>query len=174
MKSTGPAKSLLFFVILTAIVSLSANELGQDESTTVTSDRLELLLGDDENKLIFSGAVVIISRDLQISTDRLSVWLARDSESSGDFGPTGAIRRMEAQGNVVILQADRRATCGRATILPKEGRVILDDSPEIFDGQNRVRGYRIVFHEEDGRIEVEPGPEGQRPKVIIEPQSVLP
>ena len=40
---------------------------------------------------------------------------------------------MLATGHVVITQADREATCGRAEVLPREDKVVLTENPVLID-----------------------------------------
>ncbi|MGE9290317.1 MAG: LptA/OstA family protein [Puniceicoccales bacterium] len=138
---------------------LAESPLGK---TVITSDRLDVINTEKGNQFIFSGTVVIQGEDFIAECDRMEV--RTDSEKENDFG---AIAMIEATGGVTIRQGDRVATAGRALIHPQSDEVILEDQPSVRDGRGTVSGYRMILHGEDRKISVEPGPDGQQPRVEL-------
>jgi len=73
-----------------------------------------------------------------------------------------------ADGNVHIKQDDKVAEAGHAEIFPKEGKIILTDSPKVTGPDGVVEGYRMVLYKNDKKayVEGEPGTK-QRPKITL-------
>lgn len=166
-----PYGSFLFLGILALVLAgpARANEEpppDPETQTVITSDELELVQTEEGNQFIFEGNVRIRSSNLFASCERMEVITGGEKVEQG-FGNFGHIRRISAIGNVVIQQADREAKAGRATILPMEGKVILEENPVVRDSRGMVTGYRMILYQGDRRVTIEQGPEGQQPKVVL-------
>ncbi|MBC2600841.1 LptA/OstA family protein [Puniceicoccus vermicola] len=142
--------------------SVEATSAAAAQKTVITSDRLDVINTEKGNQFIFSGSVVIHGEDFIAECDRMEV--RTDSSGKNDFG---AISVIEATGNVVIQQGDRIASAGRALIHPTSDEVILEDNPKVKDGRGAVSGYRMILHGADRKISVEPGPDGEQPRVEL-------
>ncbi len=147
--------------------------------TTISSDQLELTSGESLNRFVFEGDVTIRGTELFASCNQMIVTTTRNPPSEGKtssnddpsatsgFGEFGAITSIVAIGNVRIQQGDREATAGRATILPIEGKVILEDSPVIRDPRGVLTGYRMILIEGERSVRIESGPDGDRTRAIL-------
>lgn len=156
-------------------------ELSGDEPdtypTTISSDQLELVSEGDTNRFIFEGNVTIRGTDLYASCNQMLVTTQRhppsgrngtaDPENDTGFGEFGAISSIVALGDVFIQQGEREATAGKATILPPEGKVILEESPVIRDPRGVLTGYRMILIEGERRVRIESGPGGARTRAIL-------
>lgn len=171
--SPQPLRAPVFGLSLLLLsVALKADEADPSspppaEETLITSETLEMVSGDDENRFFFIGNVRIISTNLVVTCDRLTVFSSRGGDPDATLGEIGNIRQIVAEGNVVIEQAGRRATSGRATILPNQGRVVLEENPVLEDSQGRVEGWRMTLLRGENRALVEGGPDGERPRVRL-------
>lgn len=110
----------------------------------------------------FYQEVAARQQDLEIYADRLTVYF---NEQNND------VVRIVAKGNVRIVQMDRRAFCEEAVYDRARNRIVLEGNPVIRQGQNEVRGKRVIFYVGEGRSVVESG-EGGRVKVTLVPESV--
>tara|TARA_R100000027_G_scaffold8954_1_gene6478 strand:- start:46729 stop:47292 length:564 start_codon:yes stop_codon:yes gene_type:complete len=173
-----PARSSYLSIIFCLVSQLSATPVqestsptGQtqteptpkeDGKTVITSNRLEVINTEEGNRFIFEGDVVITGEDFTANCERMEV--RTDSKGKDDFG---AISVIEATGNVTVQQQSRIATAGRVLIHPEKDELILEDNPVVRDENGTVSGYRMILHGENRTISVEPGPEGQQPRVEL-------
>jgi lipopolysaccharide export system protein LptA len=123
----------------------------------VTSERLEAAHKD--RKITFVGDVVARQKDLTLYSDTLDLFLQDENEE---------LERIVAEGNVRMVQGDRRATCRKATYLHREGKLVLDGDPVIRQGENHVKGWRIIYFVNEKRSIVE-GQADERVTVTIVP-----
>ncbi len=136
---------------------------GRMEETVIVSDSLVMRSGRKRNYFYFENEVLVEGANLVVKCDRLEIVALREAaldQSDAKIGEFGTIQRITASGNVVILQAGRRAEAGRAEVLPGEGKVVLTDSPRVVDGQGEVRGWRITLLKDEKRAVVESDPDG--------------
>lgn len=137
--------------------------------TVITSERVEMFAGDAESRFFFEDNVLVEATNLQATCDVLEVLVDRGVAEGAEDPPAatdpdappevGAIQWIELRGNVIIEQAGRRATAGRAEILPRAGRVILMDNPRVNIEGRTVTGWKMVLHRDQRRVEVLSNPE---------------
>jgi len=100
----------------------------------VSSDRLEFAY--EERLLTYIGSVVVRQDDIELRTDKLTIAL----EGVEDL----RLRSVVAEGNVVLIQGQRRATGGRAVFDERAQTVVLSLGAVLQDGPNQVSGESIV------------------------------
>lgn len=73
------------------------------------------------------------------------------------FGPEPEreLQTLVLEGNVDILEGERRARAQTATYDPPTGDVVLEGRPSVSEGRDVIRGRRIVLHGESGAARVE-------------------
>jgi lipopolysaccharide export system protein LptA len=81
---------------------------------------------------------------------------------------TKKLKEIMAIGNVKIVQLDRRATGQKATFYEEENKVILDGEAVVREGENEIRGERVIFYVNEERSLVEGG-KGSRVNTRITP-----
>jgi lipopolysaccharide export system protein LptA len=113
-----------------------------------------------EHKTTFRQEVVARQKDLTIHCDDLIIYF---NENDDD------ITRLVAKGNVRIVQMDRRASCEEAVYDRIQDRIVLEGNPVIRQGENEVRGARVIFFVAENRSVVEGG-EGGRVQVTLIPE----
>lgn len=122
-------------------------------ATVITSQRLEF---DNRARVaVFVGNVLVRDATMRMRTDRLTV----------TFDETEQPARVEAQGNVVILQTDRLARSQSAVYDVAAGKMVLTGAAEVRRGRDLLKGDTITFWRDQDRIEVVPG------TLIIAPES---
>jgi len=125
----------------------------EEGKTVITSGTLEMQGTEDRNHFYFKGGVEVIGAELTIICDELVVIAFRDGDAGAAVGEIGAIESILAEGHVVIEQAGRKATAGRAEVNPVKGTVTLSKHPKIIDNDVEVEGYQFVIHTADKRVE---------------------
>lgn len=144
-KKTGPSKGFGFTTSRSPI--------------EITSDTVE---GDQkQNRVTFKGNVVAKQEDATLHAHMVVV--TYDSEMK-------KIKEIVATGNVRIVQLDRRATCQKATFFQMENKVVLEGEAVIREGENVVRGEKMVYLLDEERSFVEGG-KGSRVVTTIVPSS---
>lgn len=84
----------------------------------------------------FVGNVVAKQANISILTDRLVVNYA---EKGGD------VEKVEAFGNVRIVQENRIGTAQHAVYYTNEGKIVLTGSPKVVQGKDMVSGNEISY-----------------------------
>lgn len=151
----------LFIFCSTALPAFAADPVGEGlgkEPIHVRSDRLEAEGG--LNKVSFSGDVVARHGDVTIYAQDLVLYY-QDQRREVD--------RVEATGDVRIVQGSRVATAGKAIYFETEGRIVLTGSPRVHQGQSFIEGEEIVFlvNEEKSFIKSD---QGSRVNAVFQPE----
>ena len=135
----------------------------------ITSLRLE---ADQAKRLItFSGQVKAQYGDAILYTEQLRVYYqspepktAADAEKSGAQSPLTdlggeKIDRIEAEGQVRFVQEDKVATGQKAIYYRDQDKVVLLENPQVWRGENNLKGERITLYLKDNRVVVESSPQ---------------
>jgi lipopolysaccharide export system protein LptA len=118
------------------------------QTTVVTSDGpAEMSSTDKETTITFRGHVVVTGTNMKLNSDFLEVIVRRTGDPTATLGKLNKFRAMLATGNVLIVQGEREAACGRAEVLPDEDKVVLSENPVVVDhDQNtRIAGSKITW-----------------------------
>jgi lipopolysaccharide export system protein LptA len=113
-----------------------------------------------QNTVSFKGNVIAKQEDITIQTDLMIVFY--DPE-------TKKLKEIIANGNVRVVQSDRRATSKKATFYQNENKVVLDGDVVIREGDNVLRGERVTYYIDEERSVVE-GTKGSRVTTTISPE----
>jgi lipopolysaccharide export system protein LptA len=128
------------------------------EPVNITSDRLEA--NDLSREVKFLGHVVTRQGDVVIYADEMDLFYQKGSRD---------VERIEALGDVRIVQGARVATSQKGVYYRDEGRIVLTGSPSLHQGQDVVSGDRITFFLNDQRSIVE-SKEGSQVNATFLPQ----
>jgi lipopolysaccharide export system protein LptA len=117
------------------------------------------LAADNKGKTaIFSGKVVAKQGDVTIFCDRMTVY----------YGTTqGDVDKIEADGNVRIVQENRTGSASHAVYESKQGKITLTGgTPKVMQGADTVTGEIITYFIDDDRSSVT----GGRVEAVIHPK----
>jgi lipopolysaccharide export system protein LptA len=129
------------------------NQPIQIKSSELTTDSANLTA-------TFTGKVSARQGDVTIYCDRLVIFYS-DKEKE--------VSKIEAFGNVRIVQGNGSALAGHAVYENKSGKIILDDNPRVYQGKNIVTGKEITYFLDTQRSQVVSAP-GEPVKAIIYPR----
>lgn len=151
-------RSLSLFLVLT--LWLPAFALAQapapaPKPTVVTSDTFWMDLSQQQGH--FTGNVKVTGSDFEMTARELKVY----------FTPDNKIDRLTAQGDVIIVQPDRRTKSGQADYFLRENKIVLTNAPEVNDAGKIITGKEIRFYRASDRMEVEGGGGGARTRIVI-------
>ncbi len=133
----------------------------------ISASQLE---ADQEQRLIvFKGQVKAVYGDTTLYADQLLVFyqpMKKDRASSASAGksPLGdlggeQIDRIEARGNVRYVQGDRVATGEKAIYYRDKNEIVLLGRPQVWRGENHLRGSKITFNLTSKKVMVESSPQ---------------
>jgi hypothetical protein len=166
----------LLFALFCMHGVFGASESSVGKVTEITSDRLEMENKESGNHFRFYDNVRVLGDNLSVACNYLEVVSERAVKNKASAPVAaeavgapqmGAIMKITAKDHVRIEQAGRVATCGLAEIFPRDGKLILTESPILTDANGRVEGHRIVLFKDERRAIVDPYPQGGRTKVVL-------
>jgi lipopolysaccharide export system protein LptA len=154
--------ALSFILSLLFVCSVSAaGKTGSDRKNQPIQIKSNSLSTDRDNSTaLFTGKVSARQGDVTIYCDRLIVFY---SEKDKD------VDKVEAFGNVRIIQGNRLAQSGHAVYDGNAGKIILDDNPRLFQEGSEVTGKVITYTLDTQQSVVTSSPDSQV-KVIIQPR----
>jgi lipopolysaccharide export system protein LptA len=123
----------------------------------IVSDTVEA--DQKENTVTFKGNVVARQEDTTLYANTLVIFYESETKK---------VKEIRAIGNVKIVQLDRRATGQKATFQQEENKVVLDGDAVVREGENEIRGERVIFYVNEERSIVEGG-KGSRVNTRITP-----
>jgi lipopolysaccharide export system protein LptA len=139
---------------------------------TIVRSRLLRMIEEPERTLFrFTDEVEVSGTNLEATCERLDV-IAKErsaTTSAKDATERLEVERIEAHDSVVIKQAGRTATASRAFIMPKEGKVVLEDNAVVEDDRGRVSGFRMTLLQGQRKAIVEGGggPGQERARITL-------
>jgi len=127
----------------------------------ISAARLEA--DQDKNRIVFKGNVKAVYGDSTLYADELLVFYQpkkadppADRELSPLAGLGGeSIDRIEARGKVRLVQGDRVATGAKAVYYRSKEEVVLLGNPQVWRGENHLRGSKITFNLATQKVVVE-------------------
>ncbi len=149
-------KWLLWLVIYSLLVPVQgfATEEGLPQPSglpvEITAQTLEAM--QQQRQAIFTGEVVAKQGDMSLYCDKLVVYSLPDEDK---------IDRLEAFGQVRVVQLDRTATADRAVYRDQEGILVLIGNAKVHQGQNQVAGDEITVFLLEDRSLVKSGDDGR-------------
>jgi lipopolysaccharide export system protein LptA len=120
----------------------------RDEPVKIRAAALEVR--EKDNMATFTGDVYVLQGDTEMRCKVLVVSYEKGTgtrtASAAEPGPGGdrQIHRIEAKGDVVVVQKDQNATGDAATFNMRENTVTLVGNVIVTRGMNVLRGQRLV------------------------------
>jgi lipopolysaccharide export system protein LptA len=120
----------------------------RDEPVKIRAASLELR--EKDKMATFTGDVHVLQGDTEMHCKVLVVFYEEETGGravkAADPGPGGdrQISRIEAKGNVVVVQKDQNATGDRATFNMRENTVTLIGNVVVTRGTDVLRGQRLT------------------------------
>jgi lipopolysaccharide export system protein LptA len=139
----------------------------QNRDQPVKIDASTLEVRDKDKVATFSGDVKVTQGDTTMRCKSLLVFYDQDNNpnnlKTAQPGPGGQqqIRKLEARGGVVVTQKDQTATGETASFDMRTNTVTLHGNVLVTQGQNVLKGDRLVVDLSSGISRVESGKAGQ-------------
>jgi lipopolysaccharide export system protein LptA len=181
---TRQGRSLMVFLLLMLLAGYAPGAGGAEPRKKgpegefplhITAARLE---ADQKDKIItFTGQVKAQYGDSTLYAEQLRIYYqakpaaadtgapvpstARPAAEKSPLGDLGGekIDRIVAQGQVRFVQEDKVATGQEAIYYKNREEVVLLGNPQVWRGENCLKGERIIFNLRDNRMVVESSPQ---------------
>ena len=152
------ASALLAFLVGYAspgAVTVAGQSLEHDSSLPIEISADSLEVAQEEQVATFAGNVDAVQGDLVLSADKLEVHYEGKSSGVGiAAGSSGTIRRIDAEGSVIIASPEETAEGDQGTydvlarVVTLEGKVVLTR------GANVIRGERLEMDLASGKSRI--------------------
>lgn len=120
-----------------ALAASGVNTAHKERSSQPITIKSNEMSADNKGKTaIFTGKVVAKQGDLTIYSDRLIV-------NYGDI--KGDVDKIEAKGNVRIVQENRIGLANNAVYESRTGRITLTGNPKVMQGADNITGATITY-----------------------------
>ncbi len=111
---------------------------------------------DQEQKLVYSGSVIVTNGPSTLKATRLIIFLegkgAPDSAASND-----RVKHIDADGPVTLVSKDQIGTGDRGSYDKADNKVYLTGNVTLTQGDNIVKGDRLVYDVASGVATVQGG-----------------
>jgi lipopolysaccharide export system protein LptA len=142
----------------------------QNRDQPVKIDAATLEVRDKNKTATFSGNVQVVQGDTTLRCRTLAVFYDSENSATGASasmtsarpGPGGQsrIRRLEAKGGVTVIQKEQTATGETGIFDMASNTVTLSGNVVVKQGENVLRGDRLVVDLATGAAKVESGKSG--------------
>lgn len=149
---------VIFALMTTVFQPVAARAAADAEESPITIKSNELQADQANRTATFIGKVIAKQGDVTIHADKLVV---RYAEGGGE------VDKVEAFGNVSIVQQNRIGTGQQAVYYNKEGKITLSGSPKVIQGKDMVTGREITYFVNQDRSVVTGGPDSRVEAVIF-------
>ena len=141
----------------------------QNRNEPIRIEAATLEVRDKDKVATFSGDVRVVQGDTTMRSKSLVVFYDQDnnpgskSAKAAQPGPGGqqSIRRLEAKGGVTVTQKDQTATGNEGIFDMKTNTVTLAGNVLVTQGQNVLRGDKLIVDMTTGVSRVESGKAGK-------------
>jgi lipopolysaccharide export system protein LptA len=128
----------------------------------IEADSLEVF--DKEGKAIYSGNVIVTQGETVMKAKKMQIFYVRSEEgqaapAEGEAG--AAIKRVEAEGDVIILEKDQIATGDKGIYEAATDVMTMTGNVALSKGQNVTKGQKLVYNLGTGIATVDAGATGR-------------
>ena len=134
-------------VLATSVIAAAAQDAqpaatngSSDEPIEISSDRL--VLEQNQQLATFTGNVDAVQGDTTLRSDQLRVFYTSDEERQAS-GSQQSVKRLEADGNVIITQPGETAEGDSGVYDLVAGKMVLIGNVVLTQGESVVKGDRL-------------------------------
>ncbi len=149
-------RKALFWAMM--IFLFSSGVVFAKDAISIKAERMEAL--ETKNQVIFTGNVEVKKKDFTLYADKLLVFY---QEKNGKR----EVEKLEAFGRVKIKRGNLIAFAKKATYLKAKEELILEGDPVVWEGDNSVKGARIILYFAEDRYIAESSPEAPAEAIIF-------
>jgi lipopolysaccharide export system protein LptA len=158
-----PSSVVILWCCLATTLALAAPKgaaVHKDRSRLPITIKSNQLSADNTGKTaVFTGKVVARQGDITIYSDKMII-------NYGDA--KGEVEKIEADGNVRIVQDNRIALASHAVYDSKRGQITLTGNPKVMQGEDSISGKTIIYYMDEDKSVVS-GEGDSRVNAVIHP-----
>lgn len=168
------AETLLAAILLVAPAALAKGRSGGILPGATAKDPLNIDAGkldyfDKEQKLIYSGSVIVTNGPSTLKATRLTI-LLEGGAMAGGGASNDRVKHIEADGPVTLVSKDQTGTGDHGSYDKAQNKVWLTGNVTLLQGDNVVKGDRLVYDVTTGQATVQGAGEGAgRVKSVFTP-----
>jgi lipopolysaccharide export system protein LptA len=111
---------------------------------------------DQEQKLVYSGSVIVTNGPSTLKATRLTIFL-EGKGAAGGATSNDRVKHIEADGPVTLVSKDQIGTGDHGSYDKAENKVYLTGNVTLTQGDNVVKGERLVYDVTSGMATVQGG-----------------
>lgn len=151
--------SMLCLATCPALAAVAGQATTSDRSSLPITIKSNQMVADNKGKTaVFSGNVVAKQGDVTIYSDKMTI----------NYGDEGAVEKIEADGNVRIVQENRIARSSHAVYDRGQGHITLTGSPKVMQDSDSISGKIIIYYVDEDKSVVL-GDADSRVNAVIHP-----
>ncbi len=140
---------ILYFMFFVLDLSLAGEKQEAEGSIIITSKMLTI--DNRANTALFEGSVVAEKGNMTLFADKMLVHYSDRDEG-------GNIKKIDAEGNVKLIEEERTVTSDFATYFAEPAeKIIFTGQPKASEGENVITGTKITYFVGEERSIVENG-----------------
>jgi lipopolysaccharide export system protein LptA len=126
---------------------------------------------DQEQKLVYSGSVIVTNGPSTLKATRITIFL-EGKGAAGAATNNDRVKHIEADGPVTLVSKDQIGTGDKGSYDKAENKVYLSGNVTLTQGENIVKGDRLVYDVTSGVATVQGGAgQGGRVRSTFTPKS---
>ena len=147
---------------------------GASEKDPLNIDAGKLDFFDKEQKLVYSGSVIVTNGPSTLKASRITIFL---EGKGGDAAAASndRVKHIDADGPVTLVSEGKIGTGDRGSYDKADNKVYLTGNVTLTQGENIVKGDRLVYDVSTGMATVQGGAsQGGRVRSTFTPGSAKP
>lgn len=122
---------------------------------------------DKEQKLVYTGSVIVVNGPSTLKATRLTIFLEK---TGGNSASDDRVKHIDADGPVTLVTEGKVGSGDHATYNKADNKVHLTGNVTLTEGDNVVKGERLDYDVATGVASVQGG-QGGRVRSIFTPKS---
>ncbi|WP_442756278.1 lipopolysaccharide transport periplasmic protein LptA [Methylocystis sp. JAN1] len=112
---------------------------------------------DQEQKLVYSGSVIVTNGPSTLKASRITIFLEGKGAAAAGATSNDRVKHIEADGPVTLVSKDQIGTGDRGVYDKAENKVYLTGNVTLTQGENIVKGDRLVYDVTSGVASIQGG-----------------
>lgn len=138
---------------------------GSTAKDPVDIDAGKLDYFDKEQRLVYSGGVIVVNGPSTLKASRLTILLEKAQAGAESNGGSDRVRHIDAEGPVTLVSKDQIGVGDHGSFDRAENKIYLSGNVTLSQGENVAKGEKLVYDMTSGQATMM----GQRVRSIFTP-----